>query len=309
MPSDSKSFTISLNNPDSIPAAKLIIGRLPFLVCAPFFHSTLAGAPGIDFRDGVPSFLNDELQAGRIDAAPSSSFEYGLHYRDYVLIPGVSTSSRMEMKSVLFLSQAPWETLSGKQVGLSPDSATSNALFRILCSERYHVRPELLSGTAGAKPGEMSHGNPAVLPLGSRGAPPVGQVFIGDKALGEALSGRWAHKYDLADEWARWQGLPFSFGLWIVRRDAVRGKGDLVRRFHSILMESLAAFRAQPEQALQAWTRVYPSPLPHDLMLRFYETADYNFTAEHAESLRRFYALACSAGLLPEQPVLDYAEI
>jgi chorismate dehydratase len=92
----------------------LVVGRVPFLVCAPFFHSTLPGgeaAPGSRFIDGVPSFLNRELHAGRVDCAPSSSFEYGLHHRNYRLFPGISTSSRLEMKSVLFLSQAPWEEL------------------------------------------------------------------------------------------------------------------------------------------------------------------------------------------------------
>ena len=125
----------------------LNVGRLPFLVCAPFFHSTLGGAEGIRFVDGVPSFHNGELQAGRVDCAPSSSFEYGLHHRDYRLFPGVSTSSTMEMKSVLFLSRVPWEGLDGAAVGLSADSATSNVLFRILCARRFSVAPAILPGT------------------------------------------------------------------------------------------------------------------------------------------------------------------
>ncbi|MDB5050631.1 MAG: hypothetical protein JWO30_3702 [Fibrobacteres bacterium] len=270
----------------------LIVGRLPFLVCAPFFHSSLRGADGIRFVDGVPSFLNGELQAGRADCAPSSSFEYGLHYRDYKLFPGISTSSTMEMKSVLFLSQVPWEDLEGAPVGLSSDSATSNVLFRILCGRRFGVKPRVLPGT----------GESAVVEA-------VGRVFIGDRALRESLSGKWKHRYDLADVWARWQELPFSFGLWMVRREALAEKAALVAKFHRILLDSLASFRADMGKALDAWTAVYPSGLPRPLMLGFYETADYGFTPKHARSLELFYRLAGEEGFLDAAPKLDFVEV
>ena len=270
----------------------LIVGRLPFLVCAPFFHSTLGGAEGIRFLDGVPSRLNGELQAGRADCAPSSSFEYGLHYRDYRLFPGISTSSTMEMKSVLFLSQVPWEGLDGVPVALSSDSATSNVLFRILCARRYGVKPRVLPGTGEAAVGEA-----------------LGRVFIGDRALNESLSGKWAHRYDLADVWARWQDLPFSFGLWMVRREALRQKAAVVARFHKLLLESLASFRADPGKALDAWTAAYPNALPRSLMLGFYETADYGFTSKHAASLERYYRLAVEEGFLDSAPELDFIAV
>jgi chorismate dehydratase len=273
---------------DTEPA--LIVGRLPFLVCAPFFHSTLGGAEGIRFVDGVPSFLNGELQAGRADCAPSSSFEYGLHFRDYRLFPGVSTSSTMEMKSVLFLSRTPWENLDGVPVGLSSDSATSNVLFRILCGRRFGVKPRILPDTGEAAASEA-----------------VGRVFIGDRALRESLSGAWEYRYDLADVWARWQDLPFSFGLWMVRREALAEKAVLVARFQGLLMDSLAAFRADPGRALDAWTAQYPSALPRSLMLGFYATADYGFTPKHAKSLETFYRLACEEGFLDAVPSLDFA--
>jgi chorismate dehydratase len=283
-------------------SAPLNVGRLPFLVCAPFFHSSLPGgsaAPdardGIAFIDGVPSFLNGELQAGRVDCAPSSSFEYGLHADDYRLFPGISTSSTMEMKSVLFLSQTPWEALDGVTVALSSDSATSNVLFRILCARRFGVRPRFPGdGTAVSE---------------ADAAQAQGRVFIGDRALSESLSGRWAHRYDLADVWARWQGLPFSFGLWMVRRDALSAKSALVARFHRLLLASLATFRADPGRALDAWIAAYPTALPRALMLGFYATADYGFSDKHAQSLERYYRLACEEGFLPKVPALAFAPI
>lgn len=278
----------------------LRVGRLPFLVCAPFFHSTVqpgsAAAAGLEFADGVPRFLNGELQAGRIDCAPSSSFEYGLHAAGYKLFPAISTSSTMEMKSVLFLSQVPWEGLDGLPVALSADSATSNVLFRILCARRFKVAPRLL-GLVGAISSE------------AEAAQAQGRVFIGDRALVESYSGHWAYRYDLADVWARWQDLPFSFGLWMVRRDVLAAKAERLVRFHRILLESLAAFRSDPGRALDAWTAAYPSPLPRHLMLGFYATADYGFTDRHARSLELYYKLACEEGHLPSVPGLDFADL
>jgi chorismate dehydratase len=266
------------------------VGRIPFLVCAPFFHSTLSGSEGIRFVDGPPSALNRELRAGRVDCAPSSSIEYGLRHREYRLFPGISTSSRLEMKSVLLLSRHPWEELGGRSVALSPDSDTSNLLFRILCSRRFRVKPEVIADGSA--------------PEGTLAA----ALFIGDKALTESLSGRWPHRYDLADVWARWQGLPFSFGLWIVRRQSLDERPRGAARFHALLLESLAAFRADPGKALDAWTRSYSAGLPRSLMLDFYQTADYGFSSEHAESLERFYRLAFQEGYLPEMPALDFAK-
>jgi chorismate dehydratase len=266
------------------------VGRVPFLVCAPFFHSTLDGAEGIRFVDGAPSALNRELHAGRIDCAPSSSIEYGLRHREYKLFPGISTSSRAEMKSVLLLSRHPWEELQGRAVALSPDSDTSNLLFRILCSRRFNVKAEI-HAAGSAQEGALA-----------------AAVFIGDRALSESLSGRWPHRYDLADVWSKWQGLPFSFGLWIVRRESLTERPRAAARYRAMLRESLAAFHRDPGRALDAWTSAYPSSLPRELMLDFYRTADYGFSPEHGDSLERFYRLAFQEGHLPEMPGLAFAE-
>ena len=279
-------------------ADALIVGRIPFLVCAPFFHATLSGAPGIRFVDGVPNVLNGELHAGRVDCAPSSSIEYARHFRDYLILPRISTSSRMEMKSVLFLSKRPWEELHGAPVALSPDSATSNVLFQILSARRFGVRPRILSPERGPAGGEAGVDASA-----------VGRVYIGDNALVESFSGEWPHRYDLGDVWASWQSLPFAFGLWMVRREAWNRKQSALVRFHALLLKGLADFRENPDQALDAWTRKYHSALPRDLILRFYETADYGFSPDHGRSLETYYRLAREEGHLEELPVLEYAAL
>ncbi len=281
----------------------LKVGRLPFLVCAPFFHSSLEGHGGVDFIDGVPSFLNHELQSGRIDCAPSSSFEYGLHFSQYRLLPHISTSSRLEIQSVLFLSQRPWSEMDGRTVRLSPDSATSNVLFQILSKKRFFIEPKIISESNSISASGNISTQGEIL---ARENSAEGQVFIGDKALQASISGQWAYRYDLAEVWREWQGLPFSFGLWIVHEQAVENKNEILKNLQKSIHLSISEFRGNPEKALRHWVKYYPTSLPWDIMLKFYESADYSFSADHEKSLQLFFALAYEMKFLPLLPKLQY---
>src|SRR3989338_1639114 len=99
----------------------LRVGRIPFLVCAPFFHASLGGLPGVRFIDGHPRKLNGLLASGEIDCAPSSSLEYERRADRYLLLPGLCTSARGEVGSALFFSRRPWEAMEGRTVSLSEE--------------------------------------------------------------------------------------------------------------------------------------------------------------------------------------------
>ena len=269
----------------------LHVGRIPFLVCAPYFHASLSGYSGADFRDGAPSALNPLLASGGIDCAPSSSFEYARHPDRYLLLPGLCTSGRGEVKSVLLFSNEPWESLDKKPVLLSPDSATSNALFRVLSRFHFGVDPECL---------EVGQ---------EHGATPAARVAIGDAALRESHVGRWPHRYDLADVWKSWKGVPLPFGLWMVRADAWQSKREAVLRYYEHLRASLSSFFADPSAALTAWSRVYPLPLPWEKALAFFPAADYDLKPEHERALADFYGHCHELGLLSAPPGLRYVPV
>jgi chorismate dehydratase len=273
-------------------APDLRVGRIPFLVCAPYFHASLEGFTGASFTDGPPRLLNRLLAAGSIDCAPSSSFEYARNAQEYLLLPGLCTSGRGEVKSVLLLSREPWEALGGKPVALSPDSDTSNALVRVLSRFHFEVEPAFLEPEAAP----------------SAGAPePVAKAAIGDAALRESASGRWPYRYDLAQVWQGWQGTPLPLGLWILRRQAWEAAPESVRTYQRHLTDSLLRFFASPEECLRAWEKAYGLPLPMEQALDFFSTADYVLTAGHEKSLRVFFALCARAGLLPPEVDLRYA--
>lgn len=278
--------------PAADQAPTLHVGRIPFLVCAPYFHASLAGFPSTTFTDGPPRRLNALLASGTIDCAPSSSFEYARHASAYVLLPGLCTSGRGEVKSVLLFSRVPWENLDGGRVLLSPDSDTSNALAQVLSRFRFAVDPVFLP-PEGDGPGR----------------PPVtGKVAIGDAALREAAAGDWPYRYDLARVWQEWQGVPLPLGVWILRAQAAREKSGLVSAYAQHLRESLRAFFAAPDACLDAWEQAYALPLDRAGARDFFSTADYALTDGHARALTTFFGLCAELALLDTAPELRWYE-
>jgi chorismate dehydratase len=279
---------MSVEPHEKIPG-DLRVGRIPFLVCAPYFHASLGGVAGARFTDGPPRALNRLLAQGLIDCAPSSSFEYARNASEYLLLPGLCTSGRGEVKSVLLFSSQPWEALDGAAVELSPDSDTSNALVRVLSRFRFGVEPVFHEAGAAA------------------GAPKA-RVAMGDAALRESARGEWAHRYDLAAVWQAWQGTPLPLGLWILRRDAQARDPERVRAYAAHLRDSLRAFFERPEERLKAWEKAYGLPLPWNEALDFFSTADYALTPGHERSLETFFARCRELGLLAGDAPLRYAE-
>ena len=113
----------------------LRIGQISYLNVVPFFHFLSDTGFCGEIVRGVPSQLNRMLADGRIDACPSSSFEYGLHADDYLLIPGQSVSSIGPVYSVLLFCPAPLETLHGQEFAITGESATSVNLLKVLLRE------------------------------------------------------------------------------------------------------------------------------------------------------------------------------
>ena len=97
----------------------LKIGRIAYLNVAPYFHYlTEQGFTG-EVVAGVPSELNRMLAEGTIDACPSSSYEYGLHAEDYLLLPGHSISSIGPVHSVLLFTPGALDVLSGREIAIT----------------------------------------------------------------------------------------------------------------------------------------------------------------------------------------------
>ncbi|MCB9450914.1 MAG: menaquinone biosynthesis protein [Anaerolineaceae bacterium] len=194
----------------------LNIGLIDYLNTMPFHYDLAERLQNADvhFERGVPSQLNRALAAGEIDLAPISAIEAARHAADVVVLPGLSIASLGAVKTVLLFSWASdISDLDGQSIALTDHSATSVALLKVLCRERYHIQPEFTV--------TKQH-------LPSMLAEHQGALVIGDDALVESVRHRalsspdgWdlPYIYDLGDEWLKMTGLPFTFAVWAARRD------------------------------------------------------------------------------------------
>lgn len=269
----------------------ICVGRIPFLVCAPFFHDFLregACPPGVDFVDGPPSVHCAGLKEGRIHLSPASSITFAQKPGAFVLSGELCTSCGFEVRSVKLFSRFPIEELSGKSVRLTAQSETSVALLRILLEDRFSLKPNYVCG------GSVGPGDDACL-------------LIGDQALEENELHRFAFGYDLGTLWQAWQGVPFVFGAWVISKSVlVLECRETVERYMELTQESIAKFRDDKSNALDRWLAKYPVNLPRPVVDEYYNALDYRFTEQRKESLKMFFEYASRRGLVPGVPRLEY---
>lgn len=271
----------------------LRVGRISYLNAIPFFHCLQQAGFAGKVDDGVPAELNGRLAAGEIDLSPSSSFEYAARWREYLLLPGYSISSLGPVHSVLLFSRLPLAAVPGDAIALTGESATSVNLLRVLLRE--FCGAEQVACAVPHQPVEevLAGGGSALL--------------IGDRAL-RAARARPAgmNVYDLGELWWRFTGLPFVFGLWIVRRQAFARKAEAIRTFCRQLGVSLdLAFADLDGMA----TVVAPgSPLDATELADYWRTVSYRLGPAHLAGLRRFFALCVAHGLLGEEPELCFVD-
>lgn len=262
------------------------VGRIPFLVCAPYFHSTLAQNPqGFAYIDGPPSQQNDALRSGQVFLSPSSSFTYAQNPEIFSILPEICTGSTLEIQSVKLFSHVPIYELSEKYVALTPQSSTSVQLLTLLLEKKYDLKPLWCSMQEPRR---------------------VAELKIGDQALWESQMGRWPFEYDLATLWQEWTGLPFVFGMWIVHQNAL--KHPLLPAYRQEVMQSIQSFHNNPSQALQVWFHHYPNPLQNTDLIPYFQSIEYRFTEAHKEGLREFYQRAKDHALIQRVPELRFID-
>jgi chorismate dehydratase len=132
-------------------------------------------------------------------------------------------------------------------------------------------------------------------------------LLIGDRALRASRSlPEGMQVYDLGALWQRFTGLPFVFGLWIVRRNV-----------YAVRRAEILRFRRQLDQALQmafadldgmAHEVAAGGPLEAAELAAYWRTVSYELTPAHLEGLKTFFALCCRHGLLAEEPELCFTE-
>jgi chorismate dehydratase len=220
---------------------------------------------------GVPTDLNARLLAGDLDVAPISSIEYARNADRLRLLPRLCVGSEGAVDSIQLVSRKPLEQV--RTVAITPESATSVVLTKVLLPEADHV------------------------PLGEEAD---SKLLIGDAALKSAFEDPTPH-YDLGRLWLERTGLPMVFAVWACPEPLCAGLSEL----EDALVASVRLARAEPEQLAHEASDRYGYPA--GFLARYFEKLRYRFGPRERAGLMTFLELARDAGELDEVPELRFA--
>ena len=243
------------------------LGRISYVNMAPVFYRLAAE---VDEVQGVPTELNRRLLAGELDLAPISSIEYARNADRLRLLPRLCVGSEGAVDSIQLVSRKPLEQV--RSVAVTPESATSVVLTKVLLPEARHVP---LDEEADAR------------------------LLIGDAALKSAFEDPTPH-HDLGRLWLERTGLPMVFAVWACPEPLCAGLGEL----EDALVASVRLARAEPEQLAREASERYGYPA--GFLARYFEKLRYRFGPRERAGLMTFLELAHEAGELRDVPELRF---
>jgi chorismate dehydratase len=243
------------------------LGRISYVNMAPVFFRLEAD---VDEIQGVPTELNKRLLGGELDLAPISSIEYARNAERLRILPRLCVSSEGAVDSIQLVSRVPLEQV--RRVAVTPESATSVVLTKVLLPEADHV------------------------PLGEEAD---AKLLIGDAALKSAFEDPTPH-YDLGRLWLERTGLPMVFAVWAAPEPAPPGLHDL----EQALVDSVLVARAEPERLAYEASDRYG--YPPGFLARYFEKLRYRFGPRERAGLLTFLELARDAGELETVPELRF---
>jgi chorismate dehydratase len=265
-------------------------GRIAYLNVLPIYFALehIFGENGFHLVRGTPSELNALMRRGEVDLGSISAMEYGRTFRDYLLLPDLSISSKGAVGSVLLFSRVPFSRLDGRRIRVSAASASGAALLKVLMAELFEVQPR------------YQRSQLAGLPL----ADATAVLAIGDEALRLKAAGVMPFELDLGQAWQELTGLPFVFGVWAVRRDFAEAQAEAAAALHRLLLRSRDwGLRSLAELSRIAGPSFSMTP---SQILAYFQQLNYSLDPEHEDGLATFFNYLYNLGELDEKPELEY---
>lgn len=245
----------------------LRLGRIAYVNMAPVFHRLDAEVEEVT---GVPTDLNRRLVAGEIDLAPISSIEYARNAGRLRILSRLCVSSEGTVDSIQVVSRLPLSRI--RTIAITPESATSVVLTRILLPDAEHVP---FDEEADAR------------------------LLIGDAALESVFNDPTPH-YDLGKLWRDRTGLPMVYAVFACPDPPPAGVDEL----EDALLESHLIARAEPEVLAREASARYG--YPPGFLARYFEKLRYSFGPRERAGLLAFFELARDAGELAAVPDLRF---
>ena len=244
------------------------LGRISYVNMAPLFFGLDADVQEIA---GVPTELNAALLDGRLDLAPISSIEYARNADRLRVLPRLCVSSEGAVDSIQLVSRATLERV--RSVAVTPESATSAVLVRVLLPDAEHVPLEEKNADA--------------------------KLLIGVAALQSMFEDPTPH-HDLGRLWLERTGLPMVYAVFACPEPVPDGVADL----EEALLAAHREARERPEELAREASGRYGYPA--GFLARYFEKLRYRFGPRERAGLLTFFELARDAGELDRVPELRF---
>ncbi len=228
--------------------------------------------------EAPPTTLNSMLQRNELDMGLVSSYEYGCNPGKYRVMQGLSISSTGRVGSVFLFSRKKPEDLDGGKVLLSPHSATSVALVKILLEDLYRVQPFYETGIVPDLRGEDT----------ASYLKEVDAVLaIGDNALRLQANELFPVQLDLGKVWMDFTGFPFVFALFVVREEFCLRNSGVAGEIRSELLRCTAEGRKNLGEICQsAAPRI---PMSREDCYNYLKGIEYDLDDDKVGGLTRFF--------------------
>ena len=233
---------------------RLRIAHISYLNSAPFFAGM--GDEIFEMVEMDPRALGQAAEQGEVDAGLMSIVDT-FRNPQFEPLGDLGIALYGAAHSVLLFSSKPVQKLNGATIGITGETSTSYPLLRLLLNGYFGVNPAAYV----RRPNGPEVSDDALLLIGDsalrRAARSGQEPGLRDYNAGileleaSGFEEPYRHVLDLSAAWREWQGRPFVFARWMVRREVAREDrvtllGALLSSFDANMrrLEKLAADNA-----------------------------------------------------------------
>ena len=271
------------------------VGHIEFINCLPLYYGLVKKQvlwEVILTKDNARE-LSHKFMEEKLDICPISSIEYARHWRELVLLPGLSVSCDGPVTSIFLVSKVPIHELNGRKIALTNTSRTSQVLLKIILQDKYHIESEYVESPPN---------------LGSMLLDADAALLIGNEALAihyKIPEGLYA--YDLGVEWKALTKQKMVFAVWVARKKFAQEKLQLVRDVQHSFVDSMQYSITHVEQVAEDAARweVFDA----DFLKAYFTTLRFGFDQEYQQGLLEYYRRAQALGHIAEIPELNFLEV
>ncbi|NLI13084.1 menaquinone biosynthetic enzyme MqnA/MqnD family protein [Pelotomaculum propionicicum] len=260
------------------------LGYVSYINCLPVFCAMQEGLVKVPARlcSHHPSRLNSMFREGLLDVTAISSIEYTRQPENCLVLPDLSIASDGPVRSVAMVSRVPVELLAGRTVSLTPHSATSVMLLKLLLHKFYNIKVDFFTRPPAASVWWDQ---------------PDAALVIGDEALQEInQAGGGLHVYDLGAEWKRWTGRPMVFALWVTTRDFAQKYPEQLTAIWRGMLTAKKWGLKNPEKLVARAKSA--TELSEEVLTDYFKCLQHDLSWHHIDSLMYFYHCAAECGLV-----------